>query len=81
MALWVCFYNLCRVHESLRYAPEMALRVADYVWSIGELEQAALEPADVPPLPPVEPETTLRLGYKPFRPVVIRGDKLAKPRR
>jgi len=29
VALWVCFYNLCRVHETLRCTPAMALGVTD----------------------------------------------------
>jgi IS1 family transposase len=64
VALWVAFYNLCRVHETLRCTPAMALGVTDHIWTIGELLQAALEPSDVPPLPrPVQP-TTLRSGYQ-----------------
>jgi IS1 family transposase len=75
VALWVAFYNLCRVHETLRCTPAMALGVTDHIWTIGELLQAALEPSDVPPLPrPVQP-TTLRSGYQPFRPRVIQGGK------
>jgi len=38
---------LCRVHESLRSTSAMALGVADRVWTIGELIDAAL--ATVPP--------------------------------
>jgi len=77
VALWVSFYNLCRVHETLRYTPAMALGVTDHIWTVGELIQAALEPLDVPPLPrPVQP-TTLRPGYIAFRPRVIRGDKVS----
>ena len=41
VALWVAFYNLCRVREALRCTPAMALGVADHVWSIGELVWAA----------------------------------------
>jgi hypothetical protein len=33
---------LYRVHESLRSTPAMALGIADHVWSIGELIDAAL---------------------------------------
>lgn len=77
--LWVCFYNLCRYHETIRCTPAMALGVTDHFWSIADLLSAALEPVDVPPLPK-EPRTTLRSGYKPFRPYVIRGGKLSKPR-
>lgn len=67
VALWVAFYNLCRVHETLRYTPAMALGVTDHIWTIGELVKAALEPTDVPPLPRPTPETTLQPGYQPFR--------------
>ena len=76
--LWVCFYNLCRYHETLRCTPAMALGVTDHIWTVGELVQAALEPSDVPPLPRPTQPTTLRPGYRPFRPVVIRGGKLSK---
>jgi hypothetical protein len=50
VALWIAFYNLCRVYESLRGTPAMALGVADHIWTIVELMQATLEPSDVPPL-------------------------------
>jgi hypothetical protein len=80
VALWVSFYNLCRVHETLRMTPAMALGVTDHIWTIAELVSAALEPSDVPPLPRPMPETTLRPRYRPFRPVVIRGGKMGKPR-
>jgi len=80
ISLWVCFYNFRRVHETLRCTPAMALGVTDHIWTIGELIAAALEPSDVPPLPHPTPETTLKLGYRPFRPIVIRGGKMSKPR-
>jgi hypothetical protein len=76
VALWIAFYNLCRIHETLRCTPPMALGVAGRIWSIAELVQAALEPLGTPPLPRPMPETTLRPGYRPFRPRVIRGGKL-----
>ncbi len=78
VALWIAFYNLCRVHETLRCTPAMALGVTDHIWTIAELVAAALEPLDVPPLPRPIPETTLRPGYRPFRPVVIRGGKITQ---
>ncbi|MGO9265738.1 MAG: hypothetical protein ACLQBA_12790 [Candidatus Binataceae bacterium] len=31
VALWVSFYNLCRVHETLRCTPAMALGVTDHI--------------------------------------------------
>jgi IS1 family transposase len=75
IALWIAFYNLCRVHETLRCTPAMALGVTDHVWSIAELVRAALEPLDVPPLPRPTPETTLRPGTRQFRLIVGRGGK------
>jgi hypothetical protein len=42
VSLYVAHYNLCRPHESLRQTPAMALGLADHVWSIGELIDAAL---------------------------------------
>jgi hypothetical protein len=74
VALWVSFYNLCRVHETLRFTPAMALGVTDHIWSVGELISAALEPFDVPPLPR-ESKTTLQPGARRFRLIVGRGGK------
>ncbi len=42
VALYVAHYNLCRVHETIRMTPAMALGVADHIWDIGELLDAAL---------------------------------------
>ena len=75
VALWVCFYNLRRVHETLRCTRAMALGVTDRIWSIAELVQAALEPQDVPPLPTPAQPTTLRPGTRRFRLIVGRGGK------
>jgi hypothetical protein len=80
VALWVAFYNLWCVHETLRCTPAMALGVTDHIWAIAELVAAALEPSDVPPLPRATSPTTLRPGYMPFRPRVIRGGKMAPKR-
>jgi IS1 family transposase len=41
VSLYVSHYNLCRVHETLRITPAMALGVTDHIWSIGELIEAA----------------------------------------
>ena len=75
VALWIAFYNFCRVHETLRCTPAMALGVTDHVWSIAELVGAALEPSDVPPLPTPAQPTTLRPGTRRFRLIVGRGGK------
>jgi IS1 family transposase len=41
IALYAFHYNFCRVHEALRITPAMHLEVADRIWSITELVQAA----------------------------------------
>jgi IS1 family transposase len=42
VSLFVMHYNFCRVHETHRQTPAQALGIADHVWSIGELVNAAL---------------------------------------
>lgn len=49
VALYVAWYNLCRVHEAHRVTPAMQLGLADHVWSIGELVAAALDGTVEPP--------------------------------
>jgi IS1 family transposase len=39
--LWFAFYNFCRVHKSLRTTPAMAAGIADHIWSVRELLEAA----------------------------------------
>lgn len=48
VSLFVAHYNLCRVHETIRCTPAMALGVTDHIWSIGELIKAAKEPMALP---------------------------------
>jgi IS1 family transposase len=67
VALHVAFYNLCRVHEALRSTPAMALGIADRVWTIGDLIDAALATQ------PITPETTAPGRRKRFK--VIDGGK------
>lgn len=64
VSLFVAHYNLCRVHETLRMTPAMALGVADHIWTVGELVAAALQEN--------EPYSPYRKGG-PFR--VIEGGK------
>lgn len=58
VALYVAWYNFCRVHETLKTTPAVMLDVADHVWSVAELLDAALAiaPEDAPrlmaPAPP-----------------------------
>lgn len=55
VSLYVAHYNFCRVHEALtpnarnQNTPAMAIGVSDHVWSIGELLDAALAVAPLPP--------------------------------
>jgi hypothetical protein len=67
VSLYVAHYNLCRVHEALRSTPAMALGVADRVWTIDDLIDAALATQ------PIAPETTAPDRRKRFR--VIEGGK------
>lgn len=41
VALWFAFYNFCRVHKTLRITPAMAAGIADHIWSVRELLEAA----------------------------------------
>ena len=41
VACWFAFYNFCRIHKSLRVTPAMAAGIADHVWSVRELLEAA----------------------------------------
>ena len=41
VACWFAFYNFCRVHKSLRVTPAMAAGIADHIWSVRELLEAA----------------------------------------
>jgi hypothetical protein len=66
VSLYVAHYNLCRVHESLRSTPAMALGIADRVWTIGDLLDAALATQ------PITPKTTAPDRRKRFR-VIERG--------
>jgi IS1 family transposase len=67
VSLYVMHYNFCRVHESLRSTPAMALGVAERVWTIGDLVDAAL--ATQPITPKVTPPDRRR-GFQ-----VIQGGK------
>lgn len=41
VACWFAFYNFCRVHKSLRVTPAMAAGIADHIWGVRELLEAA----------------------------------------
>ncbi len=80
VSLWVCFYNFCRVHETIRCTPAMELGVTDHIWTIGELVAEALKGEEVSKPEPPKPTTTLRPGHQPLRLRVIRGGRISKPR-
>jgi IS1 family transposase len=68
VSLFVAHYNFCRVHEALtpsardQNTPAMAIGVADHVWSLGELLDAALSIAPPPPTTtPTERRRQLRV--------------------
>lgn len=65
VSLHVMYYNFCRVHESLRSTPAMALGIADRVWTLADLLDAALATQ------PITPITTAPDRRKRFR--VIEG--------
>ena len=67
VALYVCHYNLCRIHEALRTTPAKAIGAVDRAWTIGQLVQAAL--AVAPALPTETPPDRRR------KLVVIQGGK------
>jgi IS1 family transposase len=43
LGLFLCFYNFCRIHQTLRCTPAMAAGVTSRLWSVGDL--VALLPA------------------------------------
>jgi len=51
VSLYVAYYNLTRVHESLRCTPAMALGITDRVWTISDLIEAALATQPITPVP------------------------------
>ncbi len=76
VGLHVARYNLCRVHETVRTTPAMALGVSDHIWSIGELVDAALS-APVPAPTPTVPPAPVRPTPRGFQLRVIRGGKVS----
>ena len=67
IALHVAYYNLCRVHETLRTTPAVQLGITDRVWSLGYLTDAALATQ------PIDPVVSPPARRRQFR--VIEGGK------
>jgi len=44
VALFVMFYNFCRIHKTLRVTPAMAAGVTDRLWEVADI--VALNEAD-----------------------------------
>jgi len=40
VALYMCWYNFCRVHQTLRCTPAMEAGITDHIWSLEELFNA-----------------------------------------
>jgi IS1 family transposase len=57
VAVFVAWFNFCRIHETLRCTPAMQAGLADHVWSVEELVDAALsaEPCEPPEPRPLAP--------------------------
>lgn len=57
VAIFVAWFNLCRVHETIRCTPAMEAGLTDHVWSVAELVEAAIaaEPCDAPEPSPLAP--------------------------
>jgi IS1 family transposase len=72
IALQIAAYNLTHYHETIRCTPAMALGVADHIWSIGELMDAALAAPEPSPLVP-EPR-------KPMSAAQAKGEPFGTPR-
>ena len=37
VSVFMCWYNFCRVHQTLRVTPAMEAGITDHVWSLEEL--------------------------------------------
>jgi hypothetical protein len=37
LALYVAFYNFCRIHKTLRMSPAMAAGITDRLWSLDDI--------------------------------------------
>lgn len=57
VALYVAYFNFCRVHQSLRVTPAMQAGLTDHVWSLAELLTAGFDaPAAPAPSAPTKPD-------------------------
>lgn len=79
VALYVAYYNLCRVHTTLRTTPAMAMGVTDHIWTVEELivVATAKKPSPEAPRADVNHETAVAPKVLPnhVRFTVLRGGK------
>ena len=40
VALFIAYYNFCRVHQTLRVTPAMGAGIADHIWTLKEMLSA-----------------------------------------
>jgi hypothetical protein len=66
VALYVMHYNFVRTHESLRTTPAVVIGVADRVWTVADLLDAALA---TQPINPIDTPAKCRARFR-----VIQGD-------
>jgi IS1 family transposase len=71
IALHLAYYNLCRIHETIRCTPAMALGVTDHPWTVAELVEAALNAPEPTPLLPTQPS----LPFKGMTAARAKGEK------
>ena len=93
IALYTVWYNFCRIHKTLRVTPGMEAGIADHVWTIEELIDAALSAPEPEPAPKTPRWSDRSGGYafkrneglpegrKPVQLRVIPGGKMTKPKR
>lgn len=75
IALNIAYYNLVRVHKTLRCTPAMQLGITDHVWSIDELVRVALAEPCEPEAPPA-PLWAAALTPQPPRLTMLRGGRI-----
>ena len=57
IAIFVAWFNFCRVHETLRCTPAMEAGLASHIWTVAEFVEVALasEPCEAPSPEPLKP--------------------------
>lgn len=78
VSMWIVYYNFCRVHQTLRTTPAVALGVADHTWSTAELIAAALASPLAPKPEPPKAGSMVPAASIPPTLRLIPGGKLTK---